>query len=165
MEKLAYSKKALGLIPLFFLIHNIEEIIMAKNFTPLFELTDFTYTPFALGVVMLSAVIILLFRLSEYYKFGKYFLHFNVGILIGIVLNVFISHIGGAIYLKQYTPGLATGIFLIFPLAWYIFKSDIKPNLHSASLRKSMLFIPLAFLVLVFAMLYLGLALSPILFS
>ena len=78
MEKLAYSKKALGLIPLFFLIHNIEEIIMAKNYTPLFELTDFTYTPFALGVVMLSAVIILLFRLSEYYKFGKYFLQISI---------------------------------------------------------------------------------------
>lgn len=165
MEKLAYSKKALGLIPLAFLIHNIEEIIMAKSFTPLFEETAFTYTPFAMGIVLLSAIVILLFRASESFKLGRYFLHFNAGILVGMLLNTIISHIGGAIYLKQYTPGLATGILLYFPLAWYIYKSDIKPNLHSASLKKALVIVPIAFLVLAVAMLYLSLALTPIIFS
>lgn len=165
MEKLAYSKKALGLIPLAFLLHNIEEIVMAKSFTPLFEHTDFTYTPFALGVVLISGIIIALFRASESFKMGKYFIHFNAGILVGMVLNVIVSHIGGAIYLKQYTPGLVTGILLYFPLAWYIYKNDIKPNLHSASLKKALIMVPIGFLALTVAMLYLALLLTPIIFS
>jgi len=165
MERLAYSKKALGWIPLAFLLHNIEEIIMAKSFTPLIEHTDFTYTPFALGIVLLSAIVIILFRASESFKLGKYYLHFNAGLLVGMCLTTLISHIGGAIYLKQYTPGLVSGIILYFPLAYYIFKSDIKPNLHSTSLKKALVFVPICFIALTIAMLYLSLLITPLIFS
>lgn len=160
-----YNKRTLGLVVPAFLIHNIEEIISFKSFTLYYDYTDFTYTSLALGITLLSAFVVVLYRFADKYKFGEYALHFNAGLVVAMLLNAFFPHILGAIYLKAYVPGLITAIVLILPFAFYFFKHEIRPNLHIKSLKYSLVLVPVGILLLTALSLGISLLVTPLIFG
>jgi hypothetical protein len=144
MSNISFNKKLLNLLPMAFILHNIEELFTMKNFAPYFEKSSLEYTPFAIAIVVLSALVIGSMRLSESLKNGKYFFHVHAALCATLFLNAFIPHIVGAIYFKAMTPGLFTAVLLNLPLSIYCFIKEIKPNLKQQKVAFSLIMGPLS---------------------
>ncbi len=155
MSDFAYNKRRFYLIPLFFIIHNIEEIIMIKRNNIYYELTGIDFTAFSTAVLLLSAIVVFTFRYSEIFKNGHYFYYVAIGLLSAMFFNLLFSHIGTSIYYKVIAPGLFSSIFLFLPLTIYIFFKDLKSVINRKEIILSLIIGPLI-LVSLTALLFLG---------
>lgn len=156
MENLSFNRRNLNLIPLAFIINNIETLVASKYCEAMYQYTDFTFTSMGFGLLLISLLVTLLFYFAENFRSGKYFIHFNAGLLVSLAVVSIYPHIYYSIALGQYIPGLVTSVLLL-PFIWLIFKKEIKPNLFSAGVKKSLITLSLPLLVIYAASMYLSL--------
>jgi hypothetical protein len=154
MSEFAFNRKRFYLIPLFFIIHNMEEILLFKRTNVYYELTGIDFTAFSVAVLLISAIVVFAFRFSEIYKNGHYFYYIAIGLLTGMVLNALTAHLIGSIYFKTLMPGLISSLVLILPLACYIFIKDLKSVIKRKNIILSMIIIPIVMLALTAGLLY-----------
>lgn len=147
MSELTYNKRRFYLIPLFFIIHNIEEIFLTKRWNLYYEITGIDYTAFSMAVLLISIIVVFAFRFSEKYKNGYYFYNLAVGLLTAMMINTFVPHIAASIYYKGIAPGLISSVVLILPLGFYIFAKDVKPVIKRKEVILSMIIVPIVLLI------------------
>jgi len=102
MQALKFTKNNNILIPILFILNMLEVILTVKHFTPLYKFSGFTFTTFSIGIVVISILIILLYRLSEKIKEGEFYNRFNIGLLHYLLVIVLVCYIGGFLYFKRY---------------------------------------------------------------
>lgn len=110
------------LFPIAVAIHNVEEAFFLPRWS---ESAGRFHTPvgkfeFRFAVVfltLLSVIITTLFYMTSKQSFSCYlFFAFNLAML----LNVFFPHFAATIILKEYSPGLLTGLILLLPTTVYL---------------------------------------------
>ena len=104
--------------PLAITLHNLEEAIWlpkwskyAKQFHKPIEANVFYFAViFVTILAYLSTFLAIAFPSSWLWK------HIFYGFLGAMILNTFVPHLASTIVLRKYSPGLATGLFLLIPV-------------------------------------------------
>lgn len=116
-----------------FTLHNIEEAIwlpgwskIASRFHKPVESSQFIFADIVITMVGYLVTI-----LDILYYRDILLIHYMYLGFIGMMgLNVFMPHLAGTIFLKKYSPGLLTGLFLTLPLSIIIISGQIKEGLN-----------------------------------
>ena len=125
------------LFPVFFLIHDLEEILTVKSFmsrnkdriVPLLpqKLAVFVQKQFDLTTVQFSVAVAFVFLfvisstyLATHYNFDEGALRYLFIIVAVFFLHVF-THVEQALILRTYTPGVITSVLIILPYTSYVF--------------------------------------------
>lgn len=112
-------------LPVVFLLHNVEEVITMEQWSDVTSrfITDPASTEqFAIAVGIFSVLGFIVVFGRKLYKSERTYDYVITGFSGMLLLNVFIPHLIGAIYLGTYTPGLITGVLLNLPLSLSILK-------------------------------------------
>ncbi len=104
--------------PLAITLHNFEEAIWlpkwskyAKQFHKPIEANEFYFAViFVTILAYLSTFLAIAFQSSWLWN------HIFYGFLGAMILNTFVPHLVSTIILRKYSPGLATGLFLLVPI-------------------------------------------------
>ena len=111
------------LFPAFFMLHELEEIIWMPSFVkkislqiPYKQIFTF-YTPFAFNAIVLEQFLILLLSLFLSYWFNNYTIYTTI--VIAYIYHVF-GHLIQTIVLRNYVPGLLTGILTSWFSLYYL---------------------------------------------
>jgi hypothetical protein len=125
------------MLPVIFMIHDFEEIIMVEVWDKRFHdriMKKFPKRrPFGLGVTyawqtptlsIAVAIEFVLFSLVSYLSvaYQNYFLWFSA--YLGLLLHMVIIHILGCIWFKGYVPGAVTSAILLIPGIVYLLKTQ-----------------------------------------
>ena len=111
------------LFPSLFMLHELEEIIWMPSFIKKLS-TQFPnnrilsyYTPFAFNAIVLEQFLILLLSLFLSYWFNNYTIYTTI--VIAYIYHVF-GHLIQTIVLRNYVPGLLTGILTSWFSLYYL---------------------------------------------
>ena len=111
------------LFPSLFMLHELEEIIWMPSFIKKLS-TQFPnnrilsyYTPFAFNAIVLEQFLILLLSLFLSYQFSNYTIYATI--VIAYIYHVF-GHLIQTIVLRNYVPGLLTGILTSWFSLYYL---------------------------------------------
>lgn len=155
------------LLPVLFMLHDFEEIIMVevwgKRYKPQIDIVWPNRPPFDLKNIhayktasfsIAVEILFLNFSVISYFSvfFQNYFLWFAC--LIGLVLHFVLFHIVLCIRFGHYVPGVITSIFFLLPGGWLL-------NVAQSILHYNILTILLACATII----ALGAALFPLLFK
>lgn len=123
------------LLPILFMLHDFEEIIMAEAWGNRYQTKinriwpkrqpfglkyvhkSYQTAAFSIGV----EVIFLFYALISFFSvlFNNYFLWY--AIMIGLLLHFIFLHIIMSIRFKNYVPGVITSILFLFPNGWILY--------------------------------------------
>lgn len=159
-----FSSRTTMLTPILFIINMLEILLFAKNFTFLYEHTAYTYTTFSIAAVILTTFVVALFRMSERVKTGEYYLQYNLGLVLFLLIMSLSCYVGGGIMIKKYIPGMATGILLNIPFSIYIMLALKKLELLTSSVWGKSIVVLLILLVLTGVSLFAALLLDPLIY-
>ena len=111
------------LFPSLFMLHELEEIIWMPSFVkkisiqyPNNRILSY-YTPFAFNAIVLEQFLILMTSLYLSYQFNNYSIY--ASIIIAYIYHVF-GHLIQTIVLRNYVPGLLTGILTSWFSLYYL---------------------------------------------
>lgn len=141
-----------------FMIHDFEEIIfveswMKKNYQRVHtlapkslssiirQMSDIKSSQFAIAVLIEFIVLVPVTYLAV--ERNQYSLFIGANALFFI--HVF-THLGQSIYLKSYTPGVITGLFVVLPYTVYLFYRMLNEGM--VSITEIWLYAPLGLLVI-----------------
>ena len=111
------------LFPALFMLHELEEIIWMPSFVkkislqiPYKQIFTF-YTPFAFNAIVMEQFLILLLSLFLSYQFSNYTIYATI--VIAYIYHIF-GHLIQTIVLRNYVPGLLTGILTSWFSLYYL---------------------------------------------
>ena len=111
------------LFPALFMLHELEEIIWMPSFVkklsaqfPDIRFLSY-YTPFTFNAIVLEQFLILLLSLFLSYQFSNYTIYATI--VIAYIYHVF-GHLIQTIVLRNYVPGLLTGILTSWFSLYYL---------------------------------------------
>ena len=111
------------LFPSLFMLHELEEIVWMPSFVkkisiqyPNNRILSY-YTPFAFNAIVLEQFLILMTSLYLSYQFNNYSIY--ASIIIAYIYHVF-GHLIQTIVLRNYVPGLLTGILTSWFSLYYL---------------------------------------------
>jgi hypothetical protein len=124
------------IFPLSFLIHDLEEILTVKGFIRsnkdrivsllpqrlggfVQKQFDLTTVQFSVAVAFVFIFVISSTYLATHYKFAEGTLRYLFIIVAVFFLHVF-THIGQALILRTYTPGVITSVLIILPYTSFV---------------------------------------------
>ena len=111
------------LFPSLFMLHELEEIVWMPSFVKKISaqfpdnLILSYYTPFAFNAIVLEQFLILLLSLFLSYWFNNYTIYATI--VIAYIYHVF-GHLIQTIVLRNYVPGLLTGILTSWFSLYYL---------------------------------------------
>ena len=123
----------LWLLPIFFMFHDFEEILMIEqwstkhgeqmreNIPPFMRkvynsMLQMTTRNFAMDVLYVYILIVTVTCIAVFLSFYLLYL----AVLAVFFLHVF-THLGQSIYLRKYTPGVVTAVLLVLPYSLYAY--------------------------------------------
>jgi hypothetical protein len=121
------------LFPVFFMIHDFEEIIWVESWTEIHVETLYATVPkpfkrvvksfhgmkssqFAVAVALEFIIFLPVTLMASDFHHYLLFIGFN----LILFLHVF-THLGQSLLLKMYTPGVVTAVFVLPPYTFYLF--------------------------------------------
>ena len=111
------------LFPSLFMLHELEEIIWMPSFVkkislqiPYKQIFTF-YTPFAFNAIVMEQLLLLMITLYLSYQFNNYTIYTTI--VIAYIYHVF-GHLIQTIVLRNYVPGLLTGILTSWFSLYYL---------------------------------------------
>ena len=111
------------LFPALFMLHELEEIIWMPSFVkklsaqfPDIRFLSY-YTPFTFNAIVLEQFLILLLSLFLSYQFSNYTIYATI--VIAYIYHIF-GHLIQTIVLRNYVPGLLTGILTSWFSLYYL---------------------------------------------
>ncbi|MCO1603485.1 HXXEE domain-containing protein [Desulfosporosinus nitroreducens] len=124
------------LFPVLFLIHDLEEILTVKGFmnrnkdrivsllspkigTFVQKQFDLTTVQFSVSVAFVFIFVISSTYLTTHYNFAEGALRYFFIIVAIFFVHVF-THVGQALILRTYTPGVITSVLIVFPYTSYV---------------------------------------------
>lgn len=146
-----------------FMIHDFEEIIfveywMKRNYPKMSNkipgpasklvknMSEVTSAQFAVAVCLEFIVFVPVTYLAVEHQNYIFFIGFNALLFI----HVF-THLGQSIFLKSYTPGVVTALFVTLPYSIYLFNRMISEGL--VSFKEVLIYAPVGLLLLPLVML------------
>ncbi|WP_455469036.1 HXXEE domain-containing protein [Streptococcus salivarius] len=111
------------LFPSLFVLHELEEIVWMPSFikkiSPQYSNNQILsyYTPFAFNFIVLEQFLILLLSLFLSYRYSNYTIYATI--VIAYIYHVF-GHLIQTIVLRNYVPGLLTGILTSWFSLYYL---------------------------------------------
>ena len=111
------------LFPSLFMLHELEEIVWMPSFikkiSPQYSNNQILsyYTPFAFNFIVLEQFLILLLSLFLSYRYSNYTIYATI--VIAYIYHVF-GHLIQTIVLRNYVPGLLTGILTSWFSLYYL---------------------------------------------
>ena len=121
----------LWLIPVLFLLHNLEEALFMPRFLPLDPdlipsalrplLAELTYAQFLAVLLPVTILPFLIAARGNLHRSGSGGIFLLLGCQAVVLLNVF-SHIASALVLGGYVPGLLTALLPNLPFSIYVFR-------------------------------------------
>ena len=124
------------LFPSLFVLHELEEIVWMPSFikkiSPQYSNNQILsyYTPFAFNFIVLEQFLILLLSLFLSYRYSNYTIYATI--VIAYIYHVF-GHLIQTIVLRNYVPGLLTGILTSWFSLYYL-----NPNIPIELFRYSL---------------------------
>jgi hypothetical protein len=123
------------LVPIIFTVHNLEEALTIPRFIndlptrlPAFMqkmVPVVNYSQFKIALVIVTVLpylFVLLYQLSDHKRLPSYLL---LGTQMVMLINVF-SHIGTALLMGSYAPGIVTALLLNLPFSIYLFRRALR---------------------------------------
>ncbi len=145
------KKTLLWLVPVFLLIHNLEEALVMPAFIekrnsavpgPLRDIIpSVNYRQFLIALAIITIVPFLIALVWSGRKVGVYLL---ILFQVVMLINVF-AHVMMAMFLGGYAPGLVTAIFINLPFSLYLLKRAVAEGWVSK--RSVALMFPLGILI------------------
>jgi len=132
----------LWLVPFLFAVHNLEEGVLMRRYLAraravmparlkrIIGVT--TYRQFAALLVFITAVVFLIAASSDLSEPGSAAGYALIAVQATMLLNV-ASHIGAAIVLRGYSPGLVTAILVNLPFSLWLMSVAWQEHWYSAS--------------------------------
>lgn len=122
----------LWFVPIFFMLHNLEEAPFMEGWSkriPLKTHPNITTRQFASAVTFLTLAGFLLtyFALIVLQQSTGYLL--ILGIQSILLFNAFIPHIGTTIRFRMYSPGVITAVIITLPFSFYLFRRAFAENI------------------------------------
>lgn len=154
----------LWLVPIFFTLHNLEEVPFMENWSkrlPLKIHPNVTTRQFAIAVTFLTLAGFLATYIALQYLHNATGYLVVLGIQTILLFNAFIPHIASTIRFRMYSPGVITAIVLTLPFSWYLFQRAFAEHIVTWSQFWILLAIaPFAMVAFALASLQLGKVLS-----
>ena len=159
------TQQYLWLVPIFFAVHNLEEVYGMKKWprkTSLPSQLEVKNTQFVIAVSILTAFVIII----TFWGINQANHDFGIGVILAIQAIVFINslipHIFVALLHRKYNPGLVTSIFINIPFSVHLFRQALVEKFLGLDEMLVMLAIaPLAMIVLIRASLKAAELLQP----
>jgi hypothetical protein len=116
--------RLLWLVPVFFTLHNIEEVPFMENWSkrlPLKIHPRITTRQFVIAVTFLTLAGFLVTYIASESLHNRTDYLFVLGIQAILLFNAFVPHITSTIGFRMYSPGVVTAVILTLPFSWYLF--------------------------------------------
>jgi len=116
-------EQLLWLVPVFFMIHNLEETLFMEKWSKRFSLKLFQIQSTRQFVIAVSFLTAICFLLSY---IGLEILEKPLGYMLvleiqtALFVNAFFPHVGLAIRFREYNPGLFTALSITVPFSIYL---------------------------------------------
>lgn len=156
--------RLLWLVPVFFMLHNIEEAPFMESWSkriPLKIHPAVSTRQFVIAVTFLTLAGFLLTYLGVEYLANQTGYFMVMGIQAILLFNAFVPHIASTIRFRMYSPGVITGILITLPFSFYLFRRALSENMLTTTQFWIMLGIaPFAMVIFAFLSLQIGKALD-----
>jgi hypothetical protein len=163
LDSLSFDR-LLWLVPIFFMLHNIEEAPFMESWSqrlPLKIHLNVTTRQFVIAVTFLTLAGFLLTYIGVEYLANQTGYLIVLGIQIILFFNAFIPHIASTILFRMYSPGVITAVLITLPFSLYLFRRAIYEDMLSWTQFWILLGIaPFAVVIFIFLSLQLGKALG-----
>ena len=130
LDSLSFDR-LLWLVPVFFMLHNMEEVPFMENWTK--RLPSKIHPPVSTRQFVIAVTFLTLAGFLVTY-FGVEYLQNTTGYLlvIGIqailFVNAFVPHIASMIRFRMYSPGAVTAILVTIPFSVFLFRRALVAN-------------------------------------
>ena len=123
----------LWLVPVFFLLHNLEEAPFMESWSkrlplkihPSISTRQFTV---AVSFLTLAGFLVTYFAIRLHHSTGYLLV---LGIQGVLFFNAFVPHIASTIYFRMYSPGVITATVITIPFSIYLFRRALLENMMS----------------------------------
>jgi len=124
--------RLLWLVPIFFMIHNMEESPFMENWyrrLPIKFVPQVSTKQFAIAVTLLTlgGFLLTFLDVEVFGQAGGYLL--VMGIQMTLVFNAFVPHLLSTIRFRLYSPGLVSALLITLPFSFYLFRRALTENL------------------------------------
>lgn len=143
------DRRTLRLVPIILLIHNLEEVVFMRGVLPLDAaripealrgwLPRVTYPQFLVALAVVTVIPFVIAAAGDLRRRGGTAVGMLLAVQAVLLLNV-LSHLGAAIGLGGYAPGLATALLINLPFSIHLFR---RANRERWISRRAMLGLPL----------------------
>jgi hypothetical protein len=163
LDSLSFDR-LLWLVPIFFMLHNMEEAPFMERWSkrlPLKIHLNMTTRQFSIAVTFLTLAgfLVTFLEIKYLYRYTGYLL--ILGIQAILLFNAFIPHITSTIGFRMYSPGVATALLLTLPFSYYLFQRALAENILTSTQFWSLLAIaPFAMIIFALISLLIGKALD-----
>lgn len=156
--------RLLWLVPIFFILHNIEEAPFMESWSkrlPLKIHPMVTTRQFVIAVTFLTIAGFLLTYFAVEHVANPAGHLIVLGIQAILLFNAFVPHIATTIRFRMYSPGVITAILITLPFSFYLFQRALNENIIDSNQFWMLLGIaPFAMVIFAFISLQIGKALD-----
>jgi len=131
LDSLSFDR-LLWLVPIFFMLHNIEEAPFMESWSkrlPLKIHPTVSTRQFVIAVTFLTLAVFLVTYFGVKYLANPTGYLIVLGIQIILFFNAFIPHIASTILFRLYSPGVITAVLITLPFSLYLFRRAINENI------------------------------------
>jgi hypothetical protein len=124
----------LWLVPVFFLLHNLEEAPFMEGWSkrlPLKFQPTVTTRQFTIAVALLTLAGFLLTYLSLEHMEPSTGYVLILGLQAILLVNAFLPHLAATIRFRMYSPGVITALVITIPYSCYLFRRALTGNILS----------------------------------
>jgi len=117
------SVKAFTFLIVAFILHNSEEAFMMKGYSvksPFTFVEPPSFRQFLIAVSLLTIAVIVAYSTAIRTKKPKVYLFISTAVAAALLFNVFVPHVVGAIFYRDYTPGLISAVVLNLPFSFLV---------------------------------------------
>ncbi len=133
LDSIAFDR-LLWLVPIFFMLHNMEEAPFMENWSkrlPLRFHPIASTRQFVIAVIFLTLGGFLLTYYGVEYVANQTGYLMVLGIQAVLFFNAFIPHIASTIRFRMYSPGVVTATLINIPFSIYLFRRAVSENVLS----------------------------------
>jgi hypothetical protein len=130
LDSLSFDR-LLWLVPIFFMLHNIEEAPFMERWSkrlPLKIHPTVTTRQFVIAVTFLTIAGFLLTYFGVEYLANQTGYLIVLGIQFILFFNAFVPHIVSTILFRLYSPGVVTALLITLPFSIYLFRRAINED-------------------------------------
>jgi hypothetical protein len=120
------------ILPFAFAVHNLEETVGMEKWTkstPKYIHSPVTTRQFAIASGLFTILGFIIIFARDFYPTESSYLFVVTGLAGMLFLNVFFPHLIATVYLRQYAPGILSGLFIIIPLTTLIIVTVVNLNI------------------------------------